>query len=370
MSNQPNIIYHSVEPEANRSSYTQFNTIDFVLNTDRNLIANSVRIEGKLNVLHDGTTRARYSDRIHLNKRIGIHALIESARTQVGGNIIENIKTDYPRFVHMMQSATMSQDDYYAGSQLCELKYPTTDASIIATTGKATKTSNAQVFEDIDFSFKPMICLNRMSNDLQMSRVGNEIRLSFNLNRMENFLQGIGQVAGTTYTINDLRLTFRTKPPASVPQVQMNSVVDIKMVLQSANANLSTRVPAVCNAVSISFLKQTKENQLHSDNHALEKPPRLDEVQFLFNDATNQLVQYQQTDFGEYMDGYLSSLKSQGVHNASANLVRANSVFGIGLDFNGEVDLSNQKISVQLKSSVSNTNQYVMFMYFHSLISL
>ena len=98
---------------------------------------------------------------------------------------------------------------------------------------------------------------------------------------------------------------------------------------------------------------------MHSDNHALEKPPRLDEVQFLFNDATNQLVQYQQTDFGEYMDGYLSSLKTQGVHNASANLVRANSVFGIGLDFNGEVDLSNQKISLQLKSSVSNTNQYV-----------
>ncbi len=368
---QPNIIYHSVEPEANRSTYSQFNTVDFVINTDRNLIANSIRVEGKLSVKSDGTTRAVMTDRIHLNKRVGIHAIIEGARTQIGsGRIIENIKTDYPRYVHMVQSATLSPDDYYAGSQLCELKAPSTDAAVGYCCGKSDLT-NAPAFEDIDFSFKPLICVNRMTDDLQMSRVGNEMRLSFNLNRMENVLSGIGQVAATTYEISELRLTYRTKPPASVPVVQMNSVVDVKTVLQSSNTNFSTRVPAICNSVSVSFLKNSRENALHFDNHALERPPLLDEVQFLFNDATNKLVQYQQTDYGEYLDGYLSSLRTQGVHSANPNLVKGNSVFGLGLPFNGEVDLSNQKISVQLKASgISNVNQYTMFLYFHSLLSL
>ncbi len=370
MSSQPNVIYHSVEPEANRSSYTEFNTVDFVINTDRNLIRNSVRIEGKLLVEKTAGQRATFTDRINFNKRIGIHAVLESSRVQVGGNIIENIKTDYPRYVHMIQSATQSPDDYYAGSQLCELKAPSTDATIAYCCGKSDATSAGQAFQDIDFSFKPMFCLNRMSNDLQMSRVGNEIRISVNLNKKENFLQGIGQVAGSGYTLTDLRLTYRTAPPAPVPAVQMNSVVDVKSVLQSSNTNFSTRVPAICNSVSVSFLKATKENALNSDNHALERPPQLDEVQFLFNDATNKLVQYQQTDYGEYMDGYLSSLRTSGVHSANPNLIKGNSVFGIGLDFGGQVNISNQKISIQTKSGVSNTNQYVMYMYFHSLISV
>ena len=373
MSQPPAVIYHSVEPEANRSSYTEFNTVDFVINTDRNLIRNSVRLEGELRVLTNGADRAVFTDRIHLNKRIGAHALIESSRVSVGsGNIIENIKTDYPRFVHMAQSATMSPDDYFAGSQLCELKAPSTDAAVAYACGKAERHAGggAQTFDDIDFSFKPFICINRMSGDLQMGRVGNEVRLSINLNRKENALSGIGQLATTTYEIRNLRLTYRTSPPAPVPQVQMNSVVDIKSVLQSSNANISTRVPAVCSAVSVSFLKQSKENGLNTDNHALERPPQLDEVQFLFNDATNRLVQYQQTDYGEYLNGYLESLRTNGIHSANPNLVKANSVFGIGLNFSGQVDLSNQKISVQVKSAVSNTNQYVMYLYFHSLISV
>jgi hypothetical protein len=42
---------------------------------------------------------------------------------------------------------------------------------------------------------------------------------------------------------------------------------------------------------------------------ALEKPPNLSEVAFLFNDASNQLVQFQLKDYGEYMDGYLPPLR-------------------------------------------------------------
>jgi len=38
MSRDLNVLYHSINPEANRSTYEEFNTVDFVLNTDRNIV--------------------------------------------------------------------------------------------------------------------------------------------------------------------------------------------------------------------------------------------------------------------------------------------------------------------------------------------
>ena len=370
MSRDLNVLYHSINPEANRSTYEEFNTVDFVLNTDRNIVRNSIRIEGKLRVNQTGNTRATYANRIHMNKRVGIHSLLESCRTEINGNIIENVKSDYSRFVHMSQSATKSQDDYFHGSEICELKAPSTDDAIAYCAGQADNTDQAQVFQDVDFSFKPFICLNRASDDIPMARLGNEIRLSFNLARKENMLGGISVIAGSNYKITDLRLTFTSKPPAPVPSLQMRSVVDIKAVVNTTNSNIQTRVPAVCHSVSLSFLKQSKENDRNLDTLALERPPKIDSVEFLFNDAVNELQQFEQKDYGEFMAGYLESLGSAGIHNANPNMVKGNSVFGLGLDFGSEVDLSNQKFGFQMRSAIGGGSEFIAYMYFHSLISL
>ena len=203
-----------------------------------------------------------------------------------------------------------------------------------------------------------------------MSRLNNEIRLSFNLARKENMLGGIGVVAGTNYSISDLRITFTSKPPAPVPQIQMRSVVDIKAVVNTTNANIQTRVPSICHACSISFLKSTKENDRNFDTLALERPPQIDAVEFLFNDAVNQLQQFEQKDYSEYLSNYLSSLGSAGIHNANPNLVKANSVFGLGIDFNSEVDLRNQKFGFQMRSAITAGTEYIAYLFFHSLITL
>ena len=49
-------------------------------------------------------------------------------------------------------------------------------------------------------------------------------------------------------------------------------------------------------------LKQSKENQQHFEADALEKPPNIKSVQFLINDATNQMIQYEQKDYGEFLN--------------------------------------------------------------------
>jgi len=369
MSNINKFIYHSVEPEANRATYSENDTVTFKINSDRNLLRGSCRIEGKLAVHSTGSTRALNTNRIHLNKRIGIHAVCQSFTTKINGSVVESYKSQYPRFVHMLQSATKSPDDYYSGRELCELKFPTTNASIFACAGES-QTSGAPDFQDIDFSFKPVICINRADNDIPLSRLNNEIEISLNLARNEEALCGVGATANANYVLSDLRLTFTTVPANPINVVNMQSVTEIKSTLQSNNSSVSTRVPAICKAVSISFLKQSKESKAHFDNNALERPTGLNTVSFLFNDNLNEAQQFEQKDYGAFVDNYLASLGSAGVHSANPNMVAANSVFGLGLDFNSEIDLSKSKFTVDLKSDVTNANQFSMFQYFHSLIQV
>jgi len=362
-------IFHSVEPEANRTQFEEYNSVDFVISTDRNILRNSIRIEGTLRVNQTANTRAVFTDRIHLNKRVGIHNIIDSIQTQIGGNIVENVNQDYGRFVHMVQSASKSRGDYYDSAEICELKAVSTDVAVAQCCGES-DLGDTPAFVDMDFSFKPLIAINRADNNLPMARLGNEIRISMNLNRKDNVLCGPKQILGSNYKLGELRLTYMSVDPSAVPAVNMNSVISIKQNLNSSNASINSRVPAVCNACSISFLKASRENQIVSDNLALEVPPKIDEIQFLFNDSTNIMQQYTQNEYGEYLEGYLDSLKSAGVHQVSPNNIKGNSVFGIGQNFGQAVDLSNQKFGVQVKSSAGTNNAYIMYQYFHSQISV
>ena len=42
-----NVLYHSINPEANKSSYGEFEVVDFFIKSDRNLVKNSIRLEGE-----------------------------------------------------------------------------------------------------------------------------------------------------------------------------------------------------------------------------------------------------------------------------------------------------------------------------------
>jgi hypothetical protein len=373
------LIYHSADPEANRDQHTEFETVDFLINasSDRNLVAGSVRIEGTLGVFSDaaGNTRITATDDetssgVHLNRRIGAHALVESISTTLGtGQVIENISQDYGRYVNMVQSATKSNDSYYDSLELCELKAPNNTVAESYAAGLNVPHSGGEgVYIDMDFSFKPFIALNRSTDDIQMSKVGNNIRLSLNLARNANALQGRAQDGNTQYIIKELRCTFRTEDARPTNPI-MDSVVPVKHVINSSFSNVSGKVPARVHSVSGSFMKFSKENQVKTDNHALEVPPNLQEIQFMFNNSSNQLTQYILKDYGMWLDGYLASLKSSGIAEVSPNNIR-NQTFGIGLDFNDTVDLTNEKFSVQVKSDVASGHEYLLYLYFNSRISL
>ena len=120
----------------------------------------------------------------------------------------------------------------------------------------------------------------------------------------------------------------------------------------------------------MTFLTAARENQKQVDCNALESPPNVQEVQYLFNDSTNQYVQYAVDDYGEMQMDFLESLKSAGYSNVCPDSLKGSSAMGLGLHFGQQVDLSRDKFSVQVKSDVSASNSFLMYLYFHSLIEL
>ena len=78
-------MYHTVIPENNKGSFTEYDNVDFVLTFEgRALNLNSVRIEGDLTVKQDGailSSDANFFKDIKLDHLAGAHSFVESCQT-------------------------------------------------------------------------------------------------------------------------------------------------------------------------------------------------------------------------------------------------------------------------------------------------
>jgi hypothetical protein len=109
---------------------------------------------------------------------------------------------------------------------------------------------------------------------------------------------------------------------------------------------------------------------MYFNNFETEKLPNVQQLQFLFNDSQSQYITYQIDDQQELLERYLNSFSSDGNNSLSLVDLRADKGWGIGLSFSEFIDLSQQKFNIQLTSGVESTNQYIMYMYFHSLLTV
>lgn len=374
-----NQLYHTAQPESIQTGgYSEYNNIDFVLNVGqgRSLVKNSVRINGELYV--NGLTenvRAAATDDVYLGNKIGIHNVVDSVQVNFTGGPASGLKeniANYSRFAEMIAAGQLYTDDLLNCSNMCELRAINNTASQLNSQGRVTGSSDsAVVVKDIDFSFKPHCILNRMSgDDLPIEKTG-EIRLTINLARSVAALMGNSQDALTTYLLHNLHCSYLSVPtePSNSLTV-MNSVYNVKSTILSGSTNVSAQVPAICQSVSCTFQSQAHENAFVVNNQALETLQGISRVQFLFNDATNQYVTYQLSDQNEMLHRYIDSFSNTGHNQVYGDAFRTNSGFGIGLDFNGSVDLSNQRFAVQLESAVDANRPVNIYLYFHSVMSL
>ena len=370
------IIYHSADPEALQSSYVEYNNVDFIINVGegRSLVTNSVRIVGDVRV--DVGNNLRTTGGVYFDHKIGIHSVVDSCQVTfngLGGGIKENIQ-NYPRWVAQSAIASLNEDDYLNASQQVELRCTNSLCSDYLAQGEITAaTGGVAITSDMDFAFKPACILNKMVGDHLPFEKSGEIRLTINLARSIAALQGAKQVIGSSYSLSKLRCSYQsiaTEGVWSDTNTSMRSVYNVKSAIQSGMANISAQVPAICDSVSCSFQRQDSENVIIENNYACQKVPGITDLQFLFNDSTSKYITYQMKDENEMLKRYIDSFKDTGHNQVMLDTFRGNQGFGVGVDFTGFTDLSQQRFGVQLTSNILPTNPYNIYLYFHSLIQV
>ncbi len=376
MSTFEGILFHDAQPEARQTEYIEYNNVDFVLSVGegRSLMRNSVRINGDIFISNDnGTTRS--AGKVYLDERIGVHATIDSIQTSFsggnGGGVKEVIQ-NYGRWVTMDAIGTIYEDDYNSAKYQCEQRAPTQLCSAKNAKGEDTLNTGTKLTDDLDFSLKPLCILNKMSGDHLPFEKSGEIRLTINLARNMSALMGANQGTNASYSLKNLHVSYSSLPTAGNPAdttTTMRSVYNVKSTILSGSANIQAQVPAVCDAVSCSFQSQDRENVNVFSNYDCNTVEGIKQVEFLFNDATNKYITYQMNDQNEMVKRYIDSFRNTGHNMMMLDTFRTNKGFGIGLHFQGFVNLANQRFGLQIQSDITNANPSNVYLYFHSLIS-
>ena len=368
-----NIVFHSAQPEARQDRYIEYNNCDFILavGEGRSLMRNSVRINGDIKITSDGT--ARSTGRVYLDPRIGTHATIDSIQTSFSGaGGVKEVIQNYGRWATMDAIGTIYEDDYLSAKYQCEQRAPTAVCSAKNAKGENTLNTGTKITDNLDFSMKPLCILNKMSGDHLPFEKSGEIRVTLNLARNMSALMGDNQGNGATYELTNLHLSYSSLPTNGNPaktSTTMRSVYNIKSTILSGSANIQAQVPAMCDAMSASFQSQDRENVNIFSNFDCNQVEGIRQVEFLFNDATNKYVTYSINDQNEMIHRYIDSFRNTGHNQMTLDKFRTNASFGVGLHFQGFIDLSTQRFGLQLASDVSNQNPMNVYMYFHSLIS-
>ena len=368
------VVYHQVEVENSKASYSEFDTLDFYLNAEgRALMKNSVRIEGRLNITKDNGAGVDVpvvgTDNIFIDNMVGAESIIDITTTEFqNAGLVENFN-EYSRYYKMVKVGETCLEDAHSGLDICELITPSEQTTQNFICGNQPTGSDRTAGDQLSpsFSIKPKICLNRMSDDLSFSKSG-FIKVSITLSKLGAVLYGEDVNNLNKYNISDVRLKFKSVPDVN-NQVQMRTTLSLKSSINSQLSNTMAKVPAVCDGVSCVFIRQDRENTLKDCNTMLDRLHGIDELQFLFSDSTSQYISYVINDKGEMLDRFVESLVNTGHNQINAN--KNNMNFGVGLSF-PPVDLSNQKFNIQIKSRFTNlnTSPFIINMYFHSFISL
>ena len=388
-----NYLYHSVSPENEPSggAFGEFAIADYVLNfPNRKIVAGSIRITASV-VATDTLAESLATQNLYVDPLVGASAFFDTITTSLDKvGQIESIQ-DYGRFIKTVEQAKSSRTDLFKGSAVCELKAPNTNwASAVLkgtsasreTTAVAADASGLIISDDANFSIKPMICLNSaMGGDGSMSyRKTGGIRLTLRVARALAAVYGpsVTPSTGGATTVASISLKNMRVHFASVPDdgtdapMTMNNIVNIKSTIQSTFANISCQVPAICRAVSSSVIRVDHQNAGGLNNPLqCEVLPEFTAVEFIYNNTiNNSLVSYQITDYSELLERYVRSISDSDHSSTSLWNLKHNDGFGIGLHFDGLLDLRRQRFQIQIASSVSSDTPYAISLFFWGVQTL
>ena len=352
-----NYIYKTILPQSVRDSYGENENISFVLSfAGQRIKQGSLRLCGNLTVSNLGVTSVSY------DALTGVHSLWSSVVVESEKRgVIENLQA-LPRYIHMQSETLRDDTDVLSNSDQ-------TTSLTLARDDQTTKFLGGVVKRnDLPFSCKLQCCLNKSSGDISFARNG-VITLSIRTASKNQFLTNAG--ATSEYSLSDVMLMYQTEPEkgGSAP-VSASTYHMVKHTISSGSSSVQTRVPAVCESVSCSFVQAGRENSNDYNNNECSVLPGVSRVQWEFNDSMS-MVKYDMTERDEILYNYIRSMGVSDFNNVRVNtLVNESKTYGIGLNFYAGVNLLKEKIGVDIISSVTNNTPYSMYMFFRSAVSL
>ena len=376
--------YRNIFPMSQKDSYVGNDNVDFVLGLENEkLLPGSVTLEGKLKVFFTGTTPVT-GKKLYYDHLVGAHGLVRDITVefqQLG--VVENFQ--YPRYVKHECAASKAPESL--GTE--------TDNSVelrVATQEIAQGMMEGMRATDAyqPFSIKLRCSVNKASAPLASEAIG-QVRIRLRLAPNNEFLFGEEYSEGnTTYQIEELRLRFQTIPDdGKREKVSMEIINAYKTSIESTNQNISTFVPGLCRAVSMSFISQANENSAGTQNYLqMGVPPGIpplgasadadtghygvEKLYYAINDTETALVGFTLESREELL---MNGLR---VFNESpkkySTLIRnfMNPEYPdnylIGVPFGGLLDFTQNKFACELQSQISPQTPWNAYLYFPTMV--
>jgi hypothetical protein len=300
-------VFNSTAPISVRSTYTEFNQVDFLVQLRNNSIqANSFRLNGKIRVQKDADNNILAADGVFFNAFAGVSSVINVCSTSINSTqIIENISS-FGRLVAMKKQSKYTLPQLSASSA----------ASLELCGNRNNQLLVGEVGEDgyVSFSLAIDNCLNNMmGGDIHPAKI-NEVRLMLTLESALNalYINNIeSEIGALSYTLKDLLLMWTEVPALPKPApIGMITYFLTQQTLVSKNTNLtimSGTSPA--DALSISFIRQKNRSKKDRDGLLSEFIGEIQRVEFEIN-SSQAVNMYPLLEYGDMALNYYRSFKS------------------------------------------------------------
>ena len=377
---------------------------------DALLNANTLRIEGKLNVYHSGTTRPTRLQNININNRLGVYGAFEhlnlsSFKYKVN---IETIR-HYNRMMSSYLTATTNLQDHTGAL-----------SQTLATTPNWFLHRQANLVNDGAYFSCPLPS-GLLSNGPPINLSGNNgiggLTIDINLASDQSMLYGIGgstaDLADAYYELEDCKLIAEVIDPeperrqeifgSDMSTIAFNSIATYYQTINSTNAiinmnlGLANVLGVFCNFSKAEFLENLAKDSLATYpiiNGTL--PSNINSIIFLkdgikypndwtlntnyLNDNATSMPDAQQTQLFKHSIMYnkhtdnntlISPLNNNRTFDANLdNSINTGPAYGIGVAYNtmpgGDgVNFKNSNFGIQLDCELDNDSANAIFIYVH-----
>lgn len=374
--------YHVAQPSNKKAIYTSNDNIRFVLSgMGRNLLNDTVRLIGDIVVVNNA-----FGIAVGYDNMVGTHSFISDivTKSSLVGNL--EVLNAYNNMSAVINKTSMMYNDAFNLKMISQGVVPMGKLSVGYLLGEVpinqvSDPTNVTDVIPMSFCLRPKICLNKMLvPSLPFARVGDlEVLLTLEVDQKALFGNDlIG--SNFTYQISNLRLVYNTLPDSGqyLQSYPMTVSSYFKTTINSSLANFSTKT-SVKQALSFycCAIPANLENQPLRNSFKLFQIPNIKQLSFNYNDsATASQITY---DFGEdnreeILTNFIEAVKmsdANGGSTAGNNVYLAsNDGWGMGLEFNQAIDLSVNKLSVDIESDINNTNPYTLYFFFNGLVAV